>query len=183
MPRRRSGKRAGDAGVTPNGGATVGKLMTVSELIKMLRAHPGDLRVVVNGYEYGYDDLSPRQISNVRITLNTGTQEWEGRHGEADDAPAHASEPAKIPGDNTACRGCAAGAVVAPESLPDRRAKRMLSDGVKQPRIRARSRASGVAPESLPDRRAKRMLSDGGEADRHNYVDASCPHLSVSVRK
>ena len=70
--------------------------MTVSELIEMLKAHPGDLRVVVNGYEYGYDDLSPRQIFNVRITLNTGTQEWEGRHGEADDVTARASEPAKI---------------------------------------------------------------------------------------
>ena len=34
--------------------------MTVSELIDTLKAHPGDLRVVVNGYEEGFDDLSPR---------------------------------------------------------------------------------------------------------------------------
>ena len=37
--------------------------MLVSELIDLLREYPTDLRVVVNGYEEGYDDLSPRQIS------------------------------------------------------------------------------------------------------------------------
>ena len=33
--------------------------MTVSQLIELLQTHPGDLRVVVNGYEEGFDDLSP----------------------------------------------------------------------------------------------------------------------------
>ncbi len=70
--------------------------MTVSELIETLKAHPGDLRVVVNGYEEGYDGLSPGQISVRRIALNTGVEDWEGQHGEADDVPADASEPAKI---------------------------------------------------------------------------------------
>ena len=37
--------------------------MLVSELIELLREYPSDLLVVVNGYEEGYDDLSPRQIS------------------------------------------------------------------------------------------------------------------------
>ena len=69
--------------------------MTVRELIEMLKAHPGDLRVVVNGYEYGYDDLSPRQISVVPIMLDTGVHDWEGRHGEPGDAPTEASELAK----------------------------------------------------------------------------------------
>ena len=55
--------------------------MTVSELIAVLQTHPGDLRVVVNGYEEGYDDLSPGQISVRRIALNTGVEDWEGRHG------------------------------------------------------------------------------------------------------
>ena len=58
--------------------------MTVSELIETLKAHPGDLRVVVNGYEEGFDDLSPGQISVRRIALNTGVEDWEGEHGEAD---------------------------------------------------------------------------------------------------
>ena len=70
--------------------------MTVSELIETLKAHPGDLRVVVNGYEEGYDDLSPRQISVAPIALNTGIEDWQGRHGEADDAPGDAAEPSKV---------------------------------------------------------------------------------------
>ena len=28
--------------------------------------------MVVNGYEDGYDDLSPKQVSTVKIALNTG---------------------------------------------------------------------------------------------------------------
>ena len=58
--------------------------MTVSELIDLLRKYPAGLRVVVNGYEDGYDDLAPQQISVARICLDTGEHEWEGRHGEAD---------------------------------------------------------------------------------------------------
>ena len=58
--------------------------MTVSQLIEVLRTHPGDLRVVVNGYEEGFDDLSPDQISLVRIALNTGVDDWAGQHGEVD---------------------------------------------------------------------------------------------------
>ena len=59
--------------------------MTVAELIRMLADHPADLRVVVNGYEEGYDDLSPGQISRIRIALDTGRHEWEGRHGDSED--------------------------------------------------------------------------------------------------
>ena len=62
--------------------------MLVSELIELLREYPSDLLVVVNGYEEGYDDLSPRQISIAKISLNTGTHHWEGRHGE----PSHSAE-------------------------------------------------------------------------------------------
>ena len=58
--------------------------MTVSELIRILQNHAADLRVVVNGYEDGYDDLSPRQIRVVKISLNTGKHPWEGAHGEPD---------------------------------------------------------------------------------------------------
>lgn len=58
--------------------------MTVDELIRLLADYPPDLRVVVNGYEYGYDDLSPKQMSQVKIALNTGKHRWEGTHGETD---------------------------------------------------------------------------------------------------
>ena len=56
--------------------------MTVSELIGLLQEYPAGLRVVVNGYEEGYDDLSPQQLSVTKICLNTGKHEWEGRHGD-----------------------------------------------------------------------------------------------------
>ena len=55
--------------------------MVVSELIELLQEYPAGLRVVVNGYEDGYDDLSPQQISLAEISLNTGKHHWEGRHG------------------------------------------------------------------------------------------------------
>ena len=55
--------------------------MIVSELIELLQECPASLRVVVNGYEEGYDDLSPEQISIAKISLNTGKHPWEGRHG------------------------------------------------------------------------------------------------------
>ena len=52
--------------------------MIVSELIKLLQECPAGLRVVVNGYEEGYDDLSPEQISITKISLNTGKHPWDG---------------------------------------------------------------------------------------------------------
>ena len=56
--------------------------MLVGELIEALRKYPEDLRVVVNGYEEGYDDLTPERIFTAKISLNTGKHEWEGRHGD-----------------------------------------------------------------------------------------------------
>ena len=61
--------------------------MTIYELIQLLGKHPPDLRVVVNGYEDGYDDLSPEQFRVVNITLHTGEQEWVGKHGDANYLP------------------------------------------------------------------------------------------------
>ena len=56
-------------------------LMTVQELIELLATYPGDLRVVVNGYEDGFDDLSPDRLSVVKIALDTGTESRVGKHG------------------------------------------------------------------------------------------------------
>ena len=56
--------------------------MTVNELLQLLKGYSPDLRVVVNGYEEGYDDLSPEQLSVIRVALNTGKRRWEGRHGD-----------------------------------------------------------------------------------------------------
>ena len=57
--------------------------MTVDELTQLLARHSSGLREVVNGYENCYDDLSPDQLSVVRIALNTGKHRWEGLHGDA----------------------------------------------------------------------------------------------------
>ena len=70
--------------------------MTVSELIELLREYPASLRVVVNGYEEGYDDLSPEQISVAKISLNTGKHHWEGQHGDPHHQIKETSEGAKI---------------------------------------------------------------------------------------
>ena len=37
------------------------EIVTICKLIQLLEKHSPDLRVVVNGYEDGYDDLSPEQ--------------------------------------------------------------------------------------------------------------------------
>ena len=56
--------------------------MTIADLVEVLRNYPPDLRVVVNGYEDGYDDLAPEQVAPVKIALNTGKYQWEGQHGD-----------------------------------------------------------------------------------------------------
>lgn len=60
--------------------------MTVRELVECLQRFPGGLRVVVNGYEEGYDDPRPEQITRIRIGTGTGKHDWEGVHGHPDDA-------------------------------------------------------------------------------------------------
>ena len=54
--------------------------MTVKELIQILESYPNDLRVVVNGYEGGFDDIAPERISVTKIQLDVGTEDWEGQH-------------------------------------------------------------------------------------------------------
>ena len=58
--------------------------LTVQGLIRLLSEQPPDLRVVVDGYECGYDDLSAWQIQRVRIALHVGEEEWAGDHEEPD---------------------------------------------------------------------------------------------------
>ena len=74
--------------------------MNVRELMNLLEHYPQDMRVVVNGYECGYDDLSPDRISVVHIALNTGRERYEGRHGNARDFTAAARAAAKSWGDS-----------------------------------------------------------------------------------
>ena len=70
--------------------------MTVYELIHLLRKHPPDLRVVVDGYEDGYDDLSPEQIAVMKIALNMGEHRWEGMHGDLHGLTRRAPDDAEV---------------------------------------------------------------------------------------
>ena len=57
--------------------------MTVGELVRLLSTYPPDLRVVVSGYEGGYDDLGERQVQRLPIGLNALDNESEGPHDDA----------------------------------------------------------------------------------------------------
>ena len=61
--------------------------MTVGQLTRLLQNYPQDMRVVVDGYEDGYDDLTPKKLRMVKISLNTGTREYVGAHGDVDYVP------------------------------------------------------------------------------------------------
>ena len=37
---------------------------------------------MVNGYEDGHDDLTPKQIKMTSIALNTGKYHYDGAHGD-----------------------------------------------------------------------------------------------------
>lgn len=70
--------------------------MTVAELTGLLAAYPPDLRVVVDGYEDGYDDLSPEMLQVVRVGLNTGKRRWEGQHDDARNLSAEKLASAEV---------------------------------------------------------------------------------------
>ncbi|WP_446831662.1 hypothetical protein [Candidatus Foliamicus sp.] len=65
--------------------------MTTAQLIEILKTYPADLRVVVNGYEQGYDDIRADSLAVIPIALDTGEHEWEGQHGDPGDATSRAS--------------------------------------------------------------------------------------------
>lgn len=56
-------------------------MMTVGELIEHLSQYPSELRVVVNGYEDGFDDVAAERIRVLNIELDTGGEWFYGRHG------------------------------------------------------------------------------------------------------
>ena len=70
--------------------------MTVKELVELLRKYPEDLRIVVNGYEDGFDDLSPERISVIKIQLDTQIHDWEGQHSNFYDSKKEIADDAEI---------------------------------------------------------------------------------------
>ena len=69
--------------------------MTVETLKELLNQYPENLRVVVNGYEDGYDDLARERISVRKIQLNTKTEAWEGQHSDFDNLSQEKSDTAE----------------------------------------------------------------------------------------
>ena len=65
--------------------------MTVEQLIEALQAHPPDLRVMVDGYEGGCDDLEPQGILQRDVRLNVNARWYYGHHEEAYPEDKHES--------------------------------------------------------------------------------------------
>ena len=57
--------------------------MTVDELIQLLAKHPPGLRVMVQGYEDGYDDLEAGCVVVGEASLNVNSAWYYGRHEQA----------------------------------------------------------------------------------------------------
>lgn len=62
--------------------------MTVKELIELLSTYSEDLRVCVDGYEDGYEDLTPEKVQQISIKLNINDGWWNGPHGVSIDPDA-----------------------------------------------------------------------------------------------
>jgi hypothetical protein len=58
--------------------------MTVKELIEELKTYDQNKRVVVDGYEGGYDDISPLHIKDIELCLFYYSEGYYGDHGEWD---------------------------------------------------------------------------------------------------
>ena len=55
--------------------------MNVDQLIKRLQMYPPDLRVVVRGYEGGYNDVDT--FENIKILLDYHSAWYYGKHEDA----------------------------------------------------------------------------------------------------
>lgn len=70
--------------------------MTILELIHHLQLFPPDARVVVRGYEDGYNDIL--QLKQVKIKPSAKTFWWNGEYQESSDT--NAIDAVELYGDN-----------------------------------------------------------------------------------
>ena len=82
--------------------------MTVAELMEFLSEYPPELRVVVTGYEDGYDDVERERTSVHEIRLDVNTEWYYGRHGYPEQPGAGAVVSALVFGRNNGPKGCKA---------------------------------------------------------------------------
>lgn len=58
--------------------------MNIQQLIEELQKHPPEMRVIVRGYEGGYDDVEPPELTQIRLNVHAETDWFYGRHEDAD---------------------------------------------------------------------------------------------------
>ena len=60
-----------------------GKPITVRALMALLTSFPPDARVVVNGYEDGYDNVTRDSLSLIKARPNPDARWWDGENNDA----------------------------------------------------------------------------------------------------
>lgn len=60
--------------------------MTAQELIQHLQTLPPDTKIVVRGYEDGYNDIL--KLKTVKIKLNPNANVWDGEYEDSNDIGA-----------------------------------------------------------------------------------------------
>lgn len=68
--------------------------MNVRELIEHLEKYRGGLRVVVSGYEDGFDELLPARIEVRQVSRNINRPGYDGEFARAADRPDAETETA-----------------------------------------------------------------------------------------
>jgi hypothetical protein len=58
--------------------------MNVRQLIEKLKEHPPEMRVIVDGYEGGYNDLESLKTTQIRLNVHDRYKDLFGRHDDAD---------------------------------------------------------------------------------------------------
>jgi hypothetical protein len=64
--------------------------MNVDQLIKRLQMYPPDLRVVVRGYEGGYNDVD--QFETMKIVIDFNEEWYYGKHEDVESLYGNNSE-------------------------------------------------------------------------------------------
>jgi len=68
--------------------------MTVNELIAALQNYPPDTRVIVMGYESGYDDIT--LVKQIAIMPETKPEWYKGRYDDASPEKADQADQAVL---------------------------------------------------------------------------------------
>lgn len=58
--------------------------MTIKELKEKINSYPDDLRVLVDGYEGGFSEIS--EVKKTKVKLNIHTESYYGPHEDTEDA-------------------------------------------------------------------------------------------------